>query len=381
MSVRLLHLADLHLGASFPSLGDRSEERARDLLSAFLRAVEYAAGDARPVDVVAIAGDLFDTHDPEEGLVAQVEAAFDRLEAAKVPVLISPGTHDAPSYRRSVYRRLRLPRNVHLFLSPTLEAGPRITVGGLAVQTYGITYDAAVCERPLGEFRPIGLADLHVGVMHAALEDNPAWKRRANDLPINRTEIAASGLHYLALGHYHNFSEVREGGSVAVYPGTLEGKKFGEDGPRYLVTATLGREAISLERTPWNQRTLTQALVDFQVADFEDEAGLAQRLVSFAGDRELVRVRFEGPSRFVFDAERLLERLAPRFFHLEIDDRTYVVNEQLLERYREEATVRGVFVRNMLERIDRAPDDASRETATLALRIGLAEFQNPRHAS
>jgi exonuclease SbcD len=381
MSIRLLHLADLHLGASFPSLGERGEERSRDFLNAFLRAVDYAAGTAKPVDFVVIAGDLFDTHDPEEGLVVQVEAAFEKLEKANIPVLIAPGTHDAPSYRRSVYRRLRLPKNVHLFLSPTLEPGPRVSVGGLSVQTYGIAYDSAVCERPLGEFRPIGLADFHVGVLHAALEDNPSWKRRNNDLPINRTEIAASGLHYLALGHYHNFSEVREGGSVAVYPGTLEGKKFGEDGPRYLVTATLGREAISIERTPWNQRTLVQSLLDFQVSDLADEAALEQRLLAFAGDQELVRLRLDGPSTFVFDAERLEERLAPRFFHLELDDRTYVVNTKLLEQYREEATVRGVFVRSMLERIERAPDGAAKDTATLALRIGLAEFQNPRHAS
>ena len=57
------------------------------------------------------------------------------------------------------------------------------------------------------------------------------------------------------------------------------------------------------------------------------------------------------------------------------------MNARLLDQYREEATVRGVFVRNMLERIEQAGDDASRDTATLALRIGLAEFQNPRHAS
>jgi DNA repair exonuclease SbcCD nuclease subunit len=381
MSIRLLHLADLHLGAAFPSLGERAEERTRDFLNAFLRAVEYAAGEKRPVDGVLIAGDLFDTHDPEEGLVVQVEAAFERLEKAGVPVLIAPGTHDAPSYRRSVYRRLRLPDNVHLFLSPTLEAGPRITVRGESVQTYGITYDAAVCDRPLGEFRPSGLADYHVGVLHAALEDSPTWKRRHADLPINRTEIAASGLHYLALGHYHNFSEVREGGAVAVYPGTLEGKKFGEDGPRYLVTVTLGREAISVERTPWNARTLTQGVIDFHAAEIEDEAALERRALAFAGERDLVRLRLDGPCGFVFDAERLELRLRPRFFHLELDDRTYLLNARLLEQYREEATVRGVFVRNMIERIEGAPDEAARETASLALRIGLAEFQNPRHAS
>jgi DNA repair exonuclease SbcCD nuclease subunit len=380
MSVRILHLADLHLGASFPTMGERSEERARDFLSAFLRAVDYAAAKEKPVDMVAIAGDLFDTHDPDEGLVFQVESAFDRLHAAGVPLLLVPGTHDAHSYRRSIYRRLRLPGSAHAFLSPTLEAGPRITFHGETVQTYGIAYDAAVCARPLGEFRPLGLADFHVGVLHAALQDSPTWKIRSSDMPINRTEIAASGLHYLALGHYHNYAEVREGGSVAVYPGTLEGRKFGENGARYLVVATLGRESISLERMAWNARSVTDATVDFQIAEIREERQLEERVLAFAGDREIVRVRLEGPAEFVFDPERLRARLAPRFFHVELDDRTYVVNARILERYHEEATVRGVFVRRMLERIDRAAGPGAKETASLALRLGLAEFQNPRHA-
>jgi DNA repair exonuclease SbcCD nuclease subunit len=206
------------------------------------------------------------------------------------------------------------------------------------------------------------------------------WKIRPTDLPISRTEISASGLHYLALGHYHNFAEIREGGSVAVYPGTLEGKKFGENGPRYLVTASIGRDSISIDRTPWNVRTLHEAVIDLNLAEVRDESQLEARVLAFAGDREIARVKLEGPADFVFDPERLQKRLAPKFFHVEIEDTTYVVNESLLERYREEATVRGVFVRSMLERIQKASDPAARETAALALRLGLAEFQNPRHA-
>src|SRR5439155_25331591 len=99
MSVRILHLADLHLGAAFPSMGERAQERTRDLLNAFLRAIEFASSPKHPVDLVAIAGDLFDTHDPDEGLVFQVESSFERLSKAKVPVFLVPGTHDAYSYR------------------------------------------------------------------------------------------------------------------------------------------------------------------------------------------------------------------------------------------------------------------------------------------
>jgi len=380
MSVRILHLADLHLGASFPSLGERAEERTRDVLSAFQRAVEFAVSTEKPVDLVVIAGDLFDTHDPADGIVFEVESALERLTRAGLPVLLAPGTHDACGYRRSVYRRMRLPEGAHLFLSPTLDPGPRHTIRGESVQTYGIAFDGSVCPRPLAEFRPEDLADYHVGIAHGALLDSPTWKIRPQDMPLTRSEIGGCGLQYLALGHFHNFAEVREGGCVAVYPGTLEGRKFGENGPRYLVVATLGREAVSIERTPWNARTVTEAVVDFQLAEIREERQLEERVAAFAGDREIVRVRLTGPSEFVFDAERLLTRLQPKFFHLELDDRTYLVNARLLERYREEATVRGVFVRRMLERIEQAGTPDAKETATLALRVGLAEFQNPRHA-
>ena len=119
----------------------------------------------------------------------------------------------------------------------------------------------------------------------------------------------------------------------------------------------------------------------FLAAEIQEERQLEERIAAFAGDREIVRVRIAGPAPFVFDAERLAQRLAPTFFHLELDDRSYVVNQALLERFRDEATVRGIFVRRMLERIETAAGPRERETATLALRIGLAEFQNPRHAS
>ncbi len=380
MSVRILHLADLHLGAAFPSMGERGAERTRDFLSAFQRAVEFAASPERPVDLVAIAGDLFDTHDPEEGLVFQVESCFERLSKGNVPVVLVPGTHDAYSYRRSIYRRVRLPEGVHLIAEPRLSPGPRLTVQGETVQLYGIAYDPAVSARPLAEFARQGVADYHVGVLHGALQDSPTWKIRPSDLPIERSEIASSGLNYLALGHYHNFVEVREGGSVAVYPGTLEGRKFGEEGARYLLVATLSGGNVSLQRKPWNTRTLSQVTIDFMNAAIHDERRLLERIGAFAGEREIVRVRLEGAADFAFESERVRGSIRERFFHLEVDDRTYLMDKALLGQFKDEATIRGAFVRRTLDRLSKAATQEEKETVTLALRLGLAEFQNPRHA-
>jgi len=380
MSVRILHLADLHLGAAFPNLGEHGAERTRDFLNAYLRAVDFAAGEPKPVDLVVIAGDLFDTHDPDEGLVFQVETSLEKLTKAKVPVVLVPGTHDAYSYRRSVYRRLRLPEGAHLLSSPRLAPGPRLTIQDETVQLYGIAYDPAVSARPLSEFTRSGVADYHVALLHGALQDNPTWKIRPSDLPIERSEIAASGLSYLALGHYHNFVEVREGGSVAVYPGTLEGRKFGEDGARYLLVATLSRGNVSLERKPWNTRTLSQVSIDFTSAEIHDERRLLDRIAAFAGDREIVRVRLEGAADFAFESERMDASVRERFFYLEVDDRTFLVDKALLGQFQDEATIRGAFVRRTLDRLAKAKTPQEKETVTLALRLGLAEFQNPRHA-
>jgi len=44
------------------------------------------------------------------------------------------------------------------------------------------------------------------------------------------------------------------------------------------------------------------------------------------------------------------------------------------------ARIRGAFVRRTLDRLSHATTQQEKETVTLALRLGLAEFQNPRHA-
>ncbi len=228
---------------------------------------------------------------------------------------------------------------------PRLGPGPRLTIQDETVQLYGVAYDPSVSARPLADFTRKGTADYHVAILHGALQDSPNWKIRPSDLPLDRTEIGASGLNYLALGHYHNFVEVREGGSVAVYPGTLEGRKFGEDGARYLLVATLSREGVSLMRKPWNTRTLSQVTLDFVNAAVHDERRLLERIAAFAGEREIVKVRLEGASDFAFEADRIRSATCDRFFYLELDDRTYLMDTALLGQFKDEATIRGAFAR------------------------------------
>ena len=55
--VKVLHLADLHLGARSHALGDKSSLRSQDFLDAFNRAVAFALAPENAIDLVCIAGD------------------------------------------------------------------------------------------------------------------------------------------------------------------------------------------------------------------------------------------------------------------------------------------------------------------------------------
>src|SRR6185295_1553462 len=152
------------------------------------------------------------------------------------------------------------------------------------------------------------------------------------------------------------------------------------DGTRYLLIATLTHGNTALERKPWNTRTLSQVTLDFTSAAIHDDRRLLERLAAFAGEREIVRARLEGAADFAFEAERIEAMVKDRFFHIELDDRTYLLDTALLSRFKDEATIRGAFVRRTLSRLAEARTQEEKETVTLALRLGLAEFQNPRHA-
>jgi hypothetical protein len=86
----VLHSADVHLGSD--GYGDAAQQVAHDERHrrAFRRVIELAVLDQ--VDLVLIAGDLFDHNRVPDELVAFVQA---ELALLRQPVVILPGNHDA----------------------------------------------------------------------------------------------------------------------------------------------------------------------------------------------------------------------------------------------------------------------------------------------
>src|SRR2546422_6054340 len=90
--LKLLHMADVHLGKAFQMLGAQGAAQRRALEDTFARAV--ALGIAQQVHVVWIAGDLFDSPRPSATLVDLAERQLRRLDDRGIWVAMVAGNHD-----------------------------------------------------------------------------------------------------------------------------------------------------------------------------------------------------------------------------------------------------------------------------------------------
>ncbi|MCX6019664.1 MAG: metallophosphoesterase [Chloroflexi bacterium] len=89
--MKILHTADWQIGKPFGSIADPDKRAAarKARIDAVDRVAEHAR--AHDVDVVLVAGDLFDSTGSERGAVLQTCAALGRIPC---PVIVIPGNHD-----------------------------------------------------------------------------------------------------------------------------------------------------------------------------------------------------------------------------------------------------------------------------------------------
>ncbi len=368
--IRLLHTADLHLDAPFPGLGDVESQRRNDLLQTFERLLTLAIKSE--VHLFLIAGDLFDSPKPSAATVEKVQSGLKRLvERGIVPVIL-PGTHDHVVSGDSVYRRCQFPGAVILDRSVVDEPVP-IEIGGQAVLLYGFAYRSFASDDAFSGMQRRSDHGIHIGLLHGSRQGSPEWEYRKKDLPFSMMNLREWDLDYVALGHYHNFETLKSGGRVyACYPGSPEGKRFGENGPRYCALVSVEPGSAQVEKQVVNARMLEQASLDLSGCADLDEAVAA---VNALGNDDLImRLSLSGIVEAPIDLHALHSRCRGSFYHLEFDDRTRLFDSTFVRRIEDEETVRGVFVRRCRQRMQEVPAE-KRGVIEEAFREVLVRFK------
>jgi len=341
MTVRVLLLADTHLGFDLPTRPRvPRRRRGHDFMANYRRAL--APAFAGEVDLVIHAGDVFDRPRVPHTLVYEAFEPLRRIADSGLPVFVVPGNHERS--RIPAARFARHPR-IHVFDEPRsflLErGGVRIAVGGFPyrrkdvrtlfgdlVEATGLTDVAAdvslLCVHHCFEGATVGPADY-------TFRSAPDVVRAA-DVP---ERVAA-----VLTGHVHRHQVLttdlggRPLAAPVLYPGSVERTAFAEAGETkgYLLLEVDGSDPPGGRLRSWRFEELParpMVVRDLKVEGLgrSDLLRLVSTEVARAPADAILRLRLRGglrPEARAALAARRLRAITPARMNLEViglDDR------------------------------------------------------------
>jgi len=396
--MRLIHVADVHLDASYSGFGRLAAERADEVVAAFRRMPDIAA-EAR-ADAVMIAGDLFDGPHTRPSTVTAVRETLRQFVDLCVPVFLVPGNHDAMTLKLNPYRELARGGRVilqngqdagerpwplrdeqgrqlaekhraYLLARPTMGEPVTVQTGAGPLHVYGAAYDSAEAEDPLATFRRDPGPGVHVALLHAYVRGARRAAPARNALTVELEALKRIPVDYVALGDQHDtMPPERFDGVPACYPGSFAATDPRETGPRgYLLVDLEPGGPPRVEHRDSGVRPAIEAVVD--VSSCSDDEAVAASATNLVPATSVPVVRLEGEASFPLDADAIRASLMERFGHAVVTDGTRYYPPDRLEELAAADTVAGHVVRLGRERVARAVAGYDRAIAEHALRTAL----------
>ncbi len=365
-TVKILHTGDVHLDSPFSGLDpDRAAERKAELRAAFDSLLSFVSQNG--VDILLIAGDLFDSGFATHDTVELLKSGFARIPGCRV--IISPGNHD-PYTRDGLYARAHFPDNVYIFKKDRQE---RFEFPELGVDVYGYAFlEETMTECPIepaeenGRFK-ILCAHAHLG--------SPL----STSAPLSKGQLLKCNFDYAALGHIHTAPPIESNGRCAYgYCGCLVGRGFDETGEKSAILLELsrgqdGEKNIRASHIPFAKRKYET--VEVPVTGLGSESVITSKIndtirESGFDDSTLLRVILKGQiSPSVIISEKNIEKNVMGVFACEVKDETSTSldGDYLLT----DPTIKGEFYRVLKPKLE-SDDTETRRLALRALRYGLA---------
>ena len=222
--LRFLHTADLHLDSPLKGLQRYEGAPVQEIRSATRRALENIVQLAihREVQVVVIAGDIFDGdwRDTHTGLFFSRQLT--RLVEHGIRVAMIRGNHDAAN---RMTQTLRLPEGVKLF---GVDVPETIDWGDLGIVIHGQSFADVAETRNLAMEYPAAVPGVfNLGLLHTSLTGSEGHDYYA---PCTPDDLRRKEYQYWALGHIHRRDDVTFRDPAIVYPGNPQGRHIRETG-------------------------------------------------------------------------------------------------------------------------------------------------------
>jgi DNA repair protein SbcD/Mre11 len=354
--LRLLHTADVHLGARHDDLGEAAAAQRERQFAAFKATIDLAISEK--VDILLIAGDLFDSNTQPRRSVERVAGELRRLVAARIRTVIIPGTHDCYD-RASIYRAYDLAALAGSEAGDDLVTVLTPSAPSIHLSACEATVQATIFptkRAPYSPLRDIRIAEesaagWNIGMVHGSISIPDRTDR--DEVVVTKEEIAATGLDYLALGHWHSAQQGRAGTTAYAYSGAPEPVAVNQDGAGKVLLVELD-EAGGTKKVRITERTVGKTRfdkLDLDVATIGSQADLLTALSARADPDLVFDVRLTGvrPDELDIEANEIEEQLKGSFLRVRVRD---VAMAALTDgALPSPDTISGAFIRNVEARV------------------------------
>ena len=368
-SVKILHCADIHIGAAESFLGARADSRRYETVLTFERIIDTAVNAG--VDVVAVAGDLFDSNTADARLYRPVLEKI--ASVPDIKVLFAAGNHD-PLLSSSPFLKNKNPGNLYVFP----EHDHCFTFDDIKLRAYGRSFGNVYMqgEQSFG-ITPPDDEYVNLMVLHGELTGDLSSQYNA----VTAEFIKNSEMDYIALGHIHKRTEPQKSGNTYyAYCGCPEGQGFDETGEKGVYVGTVGKSLCALEFIPLAKRRHFHIKTDVTglASQAEIVNKIAEDIKNTAGsgwEENLYKIELAGGVKEGADVNtaEIIARISDTVYYAKVKDSTVPALD--MEQIASEISLKGIFVKNMLSLIENASKDEKEELAA-ALRLGLKAFDS-----
>lgn len=354
--MKFLHMADLHLDTKFDSLSQINglpQKRRLEQRKALKQMIEYIKENE--IEMFLISGDLYEQKYIRKSSIEYINNLF--KEIPNVQIFIAPGNHD-PYIANSFYSSYPWSENVHIFK----ENIEKIDYKDIHIYGFGFT-DYYCKQSEIEEIEIENKKDINILITHGALDGSSDELREYN--PIRETKLKKLGFDYIALGHIHKPYYNEEKNQKIVYPGSPISLGFDELGTHGVISGEISKKELKLEFIQIDTREYVEKEID--ITNLSSTEEIIEKIENLTLDeKNLYKIILIGRRYFPIKLEEVANLI-------NIENIVKIRNHTKpgidIEKLAQENTIKGIFVRRILERKEK--ENLDEDFIEKTIEIGL----------
>ena len=326
--IKLVHCADLHIGASFSHLPSALAALRREEIKEGLSDIVNFSKENH-VDALLICGDLFDTPKPTKKDSDFVRNLLSSL--SPIPVYIICGNHDYMCADGVFSKADYFSSNVHIF--PCFDFSYDLADKNAVI--YGKSYSSNMTE-PSFDMCIFNESKINIMCLHGDMIPSSDYNT------ISEKTLSSAPVHYAAFGHIHS-GEIFESGKVkCAYSGTSEAHSFGDDGFTGFIYAEIDKTEAKISPISHSKRHYHNISYDITGQNnFEITNGICALLK----EKDLFRITLTGEYTNDINIPLIKDELSGKAFYVDIFDNTAPSYD--FDSIEKEESLRGEFLREL----------------------------------